>query len=463
MTTKNPIKKIIYYFPIKLLPAFSTLFFITYLYKNLPSGDYSKYSISISLAIVLTQVLGGWVNNSYIYFHKTVLNEGDIATIFLKLKNYSSLVGFFSAFFLSKLFISDKLTSLLISFLVASQINFYFFSSYFQNTYQIRPQLYSTFFQSFSQILILLFLFNIYNPSFSLGITSTLIGILIATTFLTYKARTTYKNLNIVYIPVINIIKYGLPLSLWTLSILLINFGDRFIIDALSIGTSDQYLSVRDLLIGASGLLSMPILMVLHPFILEKSKNHDFPYKLLLKTIILLSILFLILFSFWTTVGSYFYFSFTQKENNIDRLFSFILISGIFVNCANIYAQKKLEADAATLKLTGISLTALLLFIILALLLGKFFGLIGIATSNLIANLFYFSVTIPKKIKTYFPIKNLKILSVSIIHTFAAIWSWTHVINNDSILISTIWTVIYAFSSAFLIFIAIKDIQKELM
>ncbi|WHH52189.1 hypothetical protein QFA96_07395 [Pseudomonas sp. Ap32] len=69
------IGKFLLYVPVKLLPAFLTVFFIFFLYRFFPGNEYVAYSISVSCSLIVAQLSAMWVGNSYVYYYSGVTDK----------------------------------------------------------------------------------------------------------------------------------------------------------------------------------------------------------------------------------------------------------------------------------------------------------------------------------------------------------------------------------------------------
>ena len=75
MNINGFLKKFLLYVPVKTVPALSGIFFIFYLYKFFPGGQYVSYSVSLFSSLVAAQLCAGWVGNSFIYYYSGVENR----------------------------------------------------------------------------------------------------------------------------------------------------------------------------------------------------------------------------------------------------------------------------------------------------------------------------------------------------------------------------------------------------
>ena len=67
--------KFLLYVPVKLLPAFLTVFFIFFLYRFFPEDEYVSYSVSVSCSLIVAQLSAMWVGNSYVYYFSSIADS----------------------------------------------------------------------------------------------------------------------------------------------------------------------------------------------------------------------------------------------------------------------------------------------------------------------------------------------------------------------------------------------------
>lgn len=395
MNQDNLLRKLIIYFPVKIIPAATGFFFIIYLYGNLGPKEYVDYSISVSISVIGAQVSGGWIGNALLFFLPVKTNKKEfvkngflfVLTTGVVVAGIGSLISLF-------LFSAAKV-SILILLLCVSQTIFYFCATVLQGAFNSKTQLISVVIQALIQTVVLLFLFNEIEAQLEFALIALIAGFVSGSIIMMpaiherYPLVINFDSKSNVIEDVKDIVRYGGPMCIWTLSILMISTGDRYIIGILDISRGNSYLSVKDLLLGASGLVSMPLLMLIHPLVFVKFRKTGFPAQLIKKSISILIILFWLFWTVWQIVGVPMFELMSKKSITVSPALIFIIFFGNAVGCVNIYLQKRLEAHHKTMRLAVIAVIVAGVSVIVGIALGAAAGLTGLAIAYLFSQLLY--------------------------------------------------------------------------
>ncbi|WP_211451727.1 polysaccharide biosynthesis C-terminal domain-containing protein [Collimonas antrihumi] len=401
MPYKALLKDSLLYIPAKVLPAITVMFFISFLFRNLSSYDYISYSVIVTTALISTQLSTGWIANSILYYLPQKENKSKFLADALCVMTCAGGIGLIFGSLIIGIQNNYHLVVIFSSLLIVGQILFYTLSSVYQSNRKIEIQLKATVIQCVVQAILLLMLFlndskNVQSALLSFGL-----GFLFSSIYYLIKLKDIYaiefravgegvRNLKSTNIK--EIVRYGAPLGVWTCAMLMINSVDRFFLKNIADGVvAASYLSSKDLLVGASGLITMPLLMASHPRILMKvfeNKQED-AEKIIRNNIKILTILFSIYFTLLQFSGLFFLkLMFGNKYlMNIDVLL--IVLFGIYFSCISIYAQKGLEVGKKTSLMAIMAGFSAMIAVVLNLILVPRFGILGAAIGFSLSNLFY--------------------------------------------------------------------------
>lgn len=329
-----------------------------------------------------------------------------VGNCFLAVSAAAAITSLSIAIIAALTFASGSL-SLLILGLCFVQILFYFCSAILQSIYNPTAQLFAVIAQGTIQFASLIMLFQILGNNFEFAITALSLGFLAGVLIMmpviyhefpffnqSISAHRFKSDLR-------EIISYGGPMSIWMLAILIIATGDRFVIGFLEIAGGDGYLSMKDLLLGVSGLISMPLLMLMHPLIFSRFRTEGFPSHLVNRAVSLLIILFCLFWTAWQIVGISLFESLSRKSMTLSIEIVFLIFYANLMGCIAIYLQKRLEVHRRTIRLAMIAVSVACFSVCSSVLLGHLYGLYGIASSYLISQTLYCIIiwsTVQKKL-----------------------------------------------------------------
>ena len=410
MESGDFVRKLILYVPVKLIPALTGICFVAFLYKELPAGQYVKYSMSILISLLAAQLSSGWLSNALLYYLPSSKNKNLlIVNSFIIVCSLAAVVSVAAAV-ISLLVLSDSALFGYVWCLCFAQSMFGLATSIHQSGFLIREQLVSVLLQCMFQISCVYVLFSYWDAEFEFAIAATAFGYALGGVYLYFSLANKYyqRALNInaeaIKRDFSTLFKYGAPLTPWMIGIMVMSGMDRFSIDSYSLFHGDAYLSVKDILVGASGLVSMPLLMLIHPLIVKEFVAGRFAHKLLQSAIALLTMVFSILWTLWQFVGMNVFQALTGKHVNIPIEIVFFIFVGVYFNCLAIYVQKRLEVHKRILLMAIFALLSGLIAVPLSFLGAKFFGLVGVSLAAVVAQGIYLLLvgqTLIKKINVW--------------------------------------------------------------
>lgn len=392
------LRKLMLYVPVKMVPAFSGIFLIFFLFKLFSEGQYVSYSVSVYCSLVAAQLCAGWVGNSFIYYYSGVDDKGlfvsSCIAVILFIAPVASLLGAMASVF----FTSEDYVFGCVWLLCFSQIMFFFLSSVSQAGFLVKQQLIAVLLQAVVQIGLILIVFNIVGRDFRYALLSLSVGYFVAAfvmLFATLRSlgvtnpfadRALFKsNFKLIY-------EYGAALSPWILGMLVMAGADRLAIGYFQIDHGDAYLSLKDLFIGAAGLLSMPLLMMVHPFVIKRFREGQFAIRIIESSSSFLIVVFSLLWCALYFVGFDLFEKITGKTIAAPKdviLYAFI---GVFLNSAAVYFQKRLEVHRKMKLLAYLSIICALISILFAWLGGRYWGIYGVSLGVLLAQAMYFAL-----------------------------------------------------------------------
>ena len=403
------LKKLVLYVPVKLLPALLTVGFIFFLYRFFSANDYVAYSVSLSCSLIVAQLSAMWVGNSFVYYYSGVENKKaffiNCLLLIVAMAPLSSIVAACVANLLSGVEGSFKSVWLL----CVAQMFFFFMSSACQAAFLVRQQLLAVSAQVLVQVGLAYFLMSVDEISYSEAMTSLTAGygvaaLVMLVAFFFRQSRSSGAELRVLRQDLRLVYEYGAPIAPWMLGMLIMVAADRFAVGYLGLVNGDSYLSLKDLFVGAGGLLTMPLLMLVHPLVIKRFRDGVFEGALIQNSIGFLIIVFSLLWALIAFVGFEIFERFTGKTITAPTGVLLVAYVGVFLNCSAVYVQKRLEVHRRMRRLAVLSMLCSLVSLVSAYLGGRFFGLYGVALGVLLGQFAYFVLvgqSVLKKISFY--------------------------------------------------------------
>lgn len=413
MNSSTFFRKLLLYVPVKLVPAFLGIYFIFLLFSVFPEGGYVNYSVGVVSSLIVAQLSTGWIGTSYIYYAVGKKNQAtffyNCLWILIVIAPAAALVaGLVATFFV------DGAVFFSVSLLCFSQILFFFLSAVFQAEFLVKHQLVAVLIQAIGQVTAVLFLFEFVSVDFNFAIASLTIGYICAASFLLlikikeYGISEIRVQKKLVVETFSAIYRYGSAMSPWMLGMLIMTAVDRFAIGYYKPVGGDAYLSLKDLFVGGAGLLSMPLLMMVHSLLIQRFKEGRFAADIIQASVSFLVISFTGLWVFLHFLGLELFELMTDKPLGITRGAVFLAFLAVFLASVSIYAQKRLEVHRKIGRLAFISLICAVISIPMGFAAGASGGILGIAIAAVAAQLLYLVMlmkSFQKKINVMFFLK----------------------------------------------------------
>ncbi|GEM_PF-5078503 len=392
------LRKLVLYVPVKLVPAVVGVFLVFFLFGSFPAGQYVSYSVCVLAALLSAQIFSGWVGNSLLFYFSGISNKRGFVSDGLTTVLLVAPVSAAFASAVASYFVEGDFVFAYVFGLCFSQMLFFFFGSVFQAAYLVKEQLGAVVIQAASQLLVIYFAFDLLGVDFRLALMALMVGYLSAALYLGLMiglryglerpfrfSKRFYSNLKMKY-------EYGIALVPWMLGILVMSGVDRFAIGFYGLDHGDAYLSLKDLFVGAGGLLSMPILMVVHSVVVDKFRSGSFDSNVIEGSVGVLVYMFGSLWSVLYFVGFVFFERMTGKNFEIPILAVFIAFLTVSLACIAVYLQKRLEVHKRIKYLALFAIFSAIVAVVFSFFLGGRYGIYGVALGGAAAQLVYFLV-----------------------------------------------------------------------
>lgn len=399
MTQLNFAKNLALYVPIKLLPALFGIFLIGFLFKHLSDEDYAYYSIIIVSAAITSQLSAGWISNSVIYHYNPKAPNSDLLQGSVLLTIVASAVT--STFTtLALLIIIPAHLAPLAWPLCVTQALFATVTACGQANFMVRQQLYAVLLQLTSQATLLTVFFIYTQPTTALAVAAITVGYGIASLamivfiFSKIKPSTTasaYANIVSTFHKGWN---YSSGIIVWSLGMLLAGAADRYSIGYFQFENSGTYLSIKDLLTGAGGLISMPLLMLIHPIIFQKFKKGRSVHKVIEESLRTIVLIFSLGWGAIWCLGIPLFSTITGKQLELSASVTLALYVAMATSALAIYAQKRHEVHNKIRHLAKLSIASALISCVGVIIGGHLGSALWVALGALMGPTFYFSTLI---------------------------------------------------------------------
>ncbi|AZA99836.1 hypothetical protein EG359_09480 [Chryseobacterium joostei] len=391
------------YIPIKVLPAFAGVLTVFFLTKQslLDTASYVNYTFIMAALLIFAQIVGGWVNSSVIYYHSSFDNDEEKKFFIINisyLQWFFLLLGSIGLFFTIFIAIQSLLISLFIVLILVFQIFLNFNYSFFQAKREITRQINATFIQALFQIVGIIVCYFFFKGSLDAVFFFLLLSYAVTSVFIVLQKKNLMHfdfnlktSFDITFCK--KILSYGLPICLWFFSTQLYQIGDRILFKYFNFTDHvGNYVSFRDLAVGLSGFISMPLLFASHPIIMQLSKNEENKpdiESLLRKNILILTAIFLPII-----VISYFYGEdlikyIVGEKYLLNPVLMSVVLFTILLGCISIYLQKGIESKGNTMLMLKISLLVACISILLNIIFIKKHGIVSSIYISLISHLLY--------------------------------------------------------------------------
>lgn len=455
-------KDVFKYLVVKILPALSGLLTIFILTRVLSNSLYSNYAFVTAIILLFGQLISGWINSSIIYFYPDYLasNNLDILKINIIILQFFlfviGAVGFAIACYLG---LQDFILIILGLLLMLSQTFINLLYSFLQAERRVLVQIKSTIIQSIVQILGMISCYYFFKENLYVVFAVLFISYFFASNYVMYCDKIyellwSNKIQSVFNISIAKrVLAYGLPICIWFFASQFYAIGDRILFKYFDITfLVGNYASFRDLSVGLSGFITMPLLMASHPIIIQMAKENVDKLEvenLIKQNIKILTTLFTIVFAGIFLFGEWVLLYIVGEKYLLDSNLMFLVVLSIFLGTISMYLHKGLEVKGKTLLMAKIAVLVAVLSLLLNIFLLPLYGINAACVVAVLAQIFYnilvyhysrgvFRIVVPP----LFILKNILLLVISIVIS-------KYILFGNSFLVIKI--IIFAFFAAVLI------------
>jgi O-antigen/teichoic acid export membrane protein len=421
MYYKALLKDSFLYIPTKVLPALTTIFFTSFLFRQLDSKSFVNYSVVVAISLISTQLSSGWVANSIIFYLPNRKNAPSFLAQALSVTALSSVFGILIGALVIVCIGATYNVVLAAILLMVGQAGFYVLSSVFQSRRKIHAQLVAVALQCVFQMSALFLFFGTGHRDESSAVLAYATGFSIASV---YYFLLMFAELRLILpadllaliapksTDVSKIVCYGVPLGLWSFFTLATASLDRFFLKILpNAANAASYVSAKDLLVGAASLVTMPLLMASHPIILRLAREEKWcdAEDIIRNNIQILTLLFSVYLTLVQFAGLFFLRIMFGNKYQMDVQVLLVMLFGLLFSCISMYVQKRLEASGQTMYMAGLAGVSAVIGALCGSITIPYFGVMGAAFSFVISNLLYLILVARRagvSINTFFRLAN---------------------------------------------------------
>ncbi len=426
-------KDVLKYLVVKILPAISGLLTIYLLTRTLSNSLYSNYVFVSATILLFGQLISGWINSSVIYFYpdydaKNNLDVLKINIIFLQLILY--FVGAIGFSIMCYFGLKDFLIIGLGLFLMLSQTFINLLYSFLQAERRVLIQIRSTFVQSVVQVIGVTGCYFYCKENLYAIFAVLFLSYFLASNYVMYSDKIYELLLNKRVFAVFDfkiakkVLTYGIPVCIWFFASQFFAIGDRILFKYFNItNLVANYASFRDLSVGLSGFITMPLLMASHPIIIQMAKtavDKKEIENIIIQNIKLLTTLFTSIFMGIFFIGEYVLVYIVSKKYLLETNLMFLVVFSIFLGTISMYLHKGLEVDGKTELMAKVALVVAGLSLILNVWLIPIWGVQAACLVSILAQVlynvfvYYYSVNVYRiKISPMFIVKNIFLVLIS--------------------------------------------------
>jgi len=395
-------RDVLKYIPVKILPAFAGIFTIFLLTRTLSNSLYADYVFLIATILLFGQLIAGWVNSSVLYFYPDYVNNNSVDVLKINVILLQSVLFLFGSIIyilVSYLGLKNFKMVIIGLLLMLSQTFLSLLYSFLQAERRIFIQIRSTIIQSLIQIIGIGVCFIFYKEKLDVVFLVLFLSYFFASNYVMYcegifslvfnKRQLSYLDFGISK----DILLYGLPICIWFFATQFYSIGDRILFNYLKIDyLVSNYASFRDLSVGLSGFITMPLLMASHPLIIQMWKNSENLNKIeeiIATNIKLLITLFTPIFMGVFLLGDWLLIQVVGVKYLLETNLMFLVLTSIFFGILSMYLHKGLEVTGRTILMAKIAVLVAVLSLLLNFILIPVFGVFGACLVALLSQLIY--------------------------------------------------------------------------
>lgn len=395
-------KDVLKYLVVKILPAISGLLTIYLLTRTLSNSLYSNYAFVTATILLFGQLISGWINSSVIYFYpdyeaKNILDILKLNIVFLQLILY--FIGAIGFSIMCYFGLKDFLIIGLGLLLMLSQTFINLLYSFLQAERRVLVQIRSTFIQSIVQIVGIIGCYLYYKENLYAVFAVLFLSYFLASNYVMYSDKIYGLLLHRKVFTVLDfeiakkVLTYGIPVCIWFFASQFFAIGDRILFKYFDVtNLVGNYASFRDLSVGLSGFITMPLLMASHPIIIQMAKGAVDKTEIenvIIQNVKLLTTLFTSIFLGIFFLGEYVLTYIVGKKYLLETNLMFLVVFSIFLATISMYLHKGLEVKGKTLLMAKVALVVAGLSLILNVYLIPIYGVQGACLVSVLAQILY--------------------------------------------------------------------------
>lgn len=381
-------RDVLAYVPVKIIPGLSGLLCVFLLARHLAPSEYARYAIVITSAMLAVQLCSTWLANA-IQFHLPNSSKGEEKSLICEALGLQVILSVLFALFAAIVVLlttKDYFLAVLGFFLVCHQSLNFLAQAILQASRKISDQFIIVSLQSLSWIAILASVLWLMPSTATVGVaaimTSNALAAIAALYFvLKMVGGCRFREL----VPSLpnsrKIIEYGLPMCFWFFATQLFSVGDRLIFSFF--GVSDgvgQYMTFRDIAVGVTGFLTMPILMAIHPSVMRLWRHGE--GRAQVQSILTESVELVLLLTFPVLIcvsllGAEIMSAIFGREYVSQSVILTLVFVSIIALSLSVYFQKGLEVTGKTIVLAKLASIVACIFIVGSLITIPQFGVLG--------------------------------------------------------------------------------------
>lgn len=381
-------RDILAYVPVKIVPGLAGLLSVFLLARNLVPSDYARYSIIITAAMLAVQLCSTWLASA-IQYHLPGTKEDERKGFVCEALGLQAMLSIVSALFAAIVVLlttGSYSLAVLGFFLVFFQALNFLTQAIFQSLRKIKEQLAVVSLQGFSWVIILASVLWLLPATATGGaiaiVTSNALGASVALCFVIKMLGGCHPRDFVSSLPNFKkITQYGLPMCCWFFATQVFSLGDRLIFPLFGITEGiGQYMTFRDIAVGLTGFLTMPILMAVHPAVMRLWRHGDGREQV--QTVLTESVESVLLMTFPVLIcagllgSEVMVLAFGSEYSSSGVILTLVYVS-IIALVLSVYFQKGLEVTGKTIQLASLAFIVACIFTVGSLVVIPKLGVLG--------------------------------------------------------------------------------------
>lgn len=344
------------YAVVKIFPALSMIVYMVTMYLIFSSDDYVAYSAAIAAGVIGAQLASSWLSSAIIFYFPLRKEKASFIIQVMRIGGGSVIVTSLLSFGVFLFIFKEFSLATCVFFLTLSQGLFYITVAFFQPERKMYGQVLSAITLCITQLFFAAYAILFNKHSLELSVLGYGAGFLVAFITLVICVRWNWfiggfrkrqRRLAVKEMPLENskIFSYGGPMFVWFSLMLVSGYTDRLFLGKVEGLGVAGYAFTKDILIGVSGFISMPIMLIAHSMIFRLYRERK--YKELSELMYFSTTLLIVLFIFAVFIYGAFvkvqlaYFS--PDLNHVSFIRVIAIGSGVLLGNLALYAQKKFE------------------------------------------------------------------------------------------------------------------------